>query len=105
MFIAVGTSLPELAASVVAARKNQGEMALGNILGSNLFNLGMVLGATATIAPLPVSWAGEGLLACVGLAFTVVLAMMLALGRGISRVSGALLFAGYVVYVIAVVAP
>ncbi len=51
--IAVGTSLPELASSVVAVRKNQHEIALGNILGSNLFNTLAVIGVAGLIAPLP----------------------------------------------------
>ena len=50
--VAVGTSLPELAASVVAARKNQADMAIGNVIGSNIFNILFVLGISATISPL-----------------------------------------------------
>jgi len=53
--VAVGTSLPELATSVVAARKGQAEIAVGNIVGSNIFNIFFILGTTATIAPLPFS--------------------------------------------------
>lgn len=51
--VAAGTSLPELAASLVAARKGHPDMALGNVIGSNIFNIFMVLGLTATITPLP----------------------------------------------------
>ncbi len=50
--IALGTSLPEISSSLIAAKKGHGEMAIGNIFGSNIFNILMVLGATATIAPL-----------------------------------------------------
>jgi cation:H+ antiporter len=50
--IAVGTSLPEISSSLIAAKRGHGEMAIGNIFGSNIFNILMVLGATATIAPL-----------------------------------------------------
>jgi cation:H+ antiporter len=53
--IAIGTSLPELAASVVAAYKGQSEMAVGNVAGSNIFNIFFVLGISATIKPLPFS--------------------------------------------------
>lgn len=50
--VAVGTSLPELAASVVAARKNQADMAIGNVVGSNIFNILWILGISAVINPL-----------------------------------------------------
>ena len=48
----IGTSLPELVTSVVAARKNQAGMALGNVIGSNIFNILLILGASATIKPI-----------------------------------------------------
>lgn len=51
--VAMGTSLPELATSVVAARKGHTDMAIGNVIGSNIFNIFFVLGLTATITPLP----------------------------------------------------
>ena len=51
--VAVGTSLPELATSVVAAAKGSTGMAIGNIVGSNIFNILFVLGATAVVRPLP----------------------------------------------------
>jgi cation:H+ antiporter len=50
--VAIGTSLPEIVSSVIAAKRGHGEMALGNIFGSNIFNILMVLGLTATIYPL-----------------------------------------------------
>lgn len=50
--VALGTSLPELAASIVAARKNQIQMAVGNVIGSNIFNLLLVLGLSAVIRPI-----------------------------------------------------
>jgi len=53
--VAIGTSLPELATSVVAARKHQTDIALGNIVGSNIFNIFRVLGASALIRPIPFS--------------------------------------------------
>lgn len=52
--VAIGTSLPELAASVVAARKNEHDIAIGNVLGSNVFNLLAVMGLPGAIAPGPV---------------------------------------------------
>lgn len=53
--IAIGTSLPELVTSVTAALKGQSEIALGNIVGSNIFNILFVLGASSVISPLPVN--------------------------------------------------
>jgi len=51
--VAIGTSLPELATSVVAAWKNQAGMAIGNVIGSNILNVFLILGVTAIIEPLP----------------------------------------------------
>lgn len=53
--VAVGTSLPELAASVIAAVKKHADVAIGNILGSNLFNVLFILGLTGVIAPVPIA--------------------------------------------------
>ncbi len=53
--VAIGTSLPELATSVVAARKKQSDIAIGNVVGSNIFNIFFVLGTSAVIKPLPFS--------------------------------------------------
>ena len=52
--VAIGTSLPELATSVIAARRGEAGLALGNILGSNVFNILAILGLTAVIVPIPV---------------------------------------------------
>jgi cation:H+ antiporter len=52
--VAGGTSLPELATSVVAARKGQSAIAIGNVIGSNVFNILLILGLTATISPLQI---------------------------------------------------
>ena len=53
--IAIGTSLPELVTSVIAARKGESDIALGNVIGSNVFNIAFVLGASATISPIMVN--------------------------------------------------
>ena len=52
--VAIGTSLPELVTSIVAARKGQNEIAMGNVIGSNLFNILFILGVSAVITPIPV---------------------------------------------------
>lgn len=93
--VAVGTSLPELATSVVAAIRKQTEIAVGNIVGSNIFNIFGILGTTALIAPIPsearfamvdMPWAAA---AAIGL---TVLAFLLG---GLPRIAGALLLATY----------
>ena len=56
--VAIGTSLPELVTSVVAARKGESEMALGNVIGSNLFNILFILGSSALLSPIAVLDAG-----------------------------------------------
>jgi len=56
--LAVGTSLPELAASVVATRRGHAELAIGNVVGSNIFNLLLVGGVTAMVRPIPVPSGG-----------------------------------------------
>tara|TARA_R110002049_G_scaffold307720_2_gene509218 strand:+ start:50888 stop:51838 length:951 start_codon:yes stop_codon:yes gene_type:complete len=53
--IAIGTSVPELAASVIAAAKQEKAISLGNLIGSNIFNIGSVLGLTAIIKPIPIT--------------------------------------------------
>lgn len=57
--VAIGTSLPELATSIVAAVKGQPGLAIGNVIGSNIFNIFMVLGLTSTITPLPCDGIGN----------------------------------------------
>ncbi len=54
--VAFGTSIPELAASVVAAKKGESDLALGNVVGSNLFNMTLILGTAAMISPIPVTF-------------------------------------------------
>ena len=53
--VAFGTSLPELVTSIVAARKDEVDMALGNVIGSNIFNILLVLGVAAAISPITFS--------------------------------------------------
>jgi len=96
--VAVGTSLPELATSVTAARRGEAGLALGNILGSNVFNIFAILGLTALIVPIPVP---EGLTA-VDLALfagsALALIGFLFVGR-IGRGGGLALLVGYAAYV------
>jgi len=93
--VALATSLPELATSIVAARKGQTDMAVGNVVGSNIFNILLVLGATAMVKPvaLPVGAGDSLLIMCI---LSVLLLPMSATAKGrISRYEGALLLAIY----------
>ncbi len=97
--VAVGTSLPELVTSLIAARRRHSEMALGNILGSNIFNILGILGLTALIHPLEVDAGIAGFDQWVMLGATVALiAVGLGLGR-LSRLTGALFLGAYAFYV------
>ena len=100
--IAVGTSLPELASTLVAAFRRMGDIAIGNVIGSNVFNLGLVLGTTALVRPLvlhPTIVVGYVLPA---LAFSVIL-IPLALHRGtVQRAEGGLLLLLYLAYIVMV---
>lgn len=95
--VAVGTSLPELATTVMAARRGQSDVALGNILGSGIFNILGILGTTALFAKLPIE---SSLLPDIGvmLATTAVLIGLLFWRRAISRASGLVFLLLYAVY-------
>ncbi len=96
--IAIGTSLPELATSLVAAVKKEADIALGNIVGSNIFNLLGILGITAMVTPLAES--GISLIDYAVMAvFALVLWPMAYHQKRITRLEGAILLAGYATYV------
>lgn len=98
--VAFGTSLPELASSLVAVTRREGAMILGNVAGSNVFNVLAVLGATATLSPLPMSLPDVGPDLVVALAFSAVLVAMMGLQEGLGRKRGAVLLAAYLSYVV-----
>lgn len=97
--VAVGTSLPELVTSVIAAFRRHGDVALGNVLGSNIYNILGIGGLTALIAPTDVPEAITRFDAPVMIGVSIVLLAMCYTGRGLSRAEGAALIAGYVAYV------
>jgi cation:H+ antiporter len=98
--VAVGTSLPELATSVVAAFRRQAEMALGNVVGSNIFNILGILGITAVVVPVPVepSMAGFDIPFMLGV-FRLRFAALILVARRIGRVAGVAMLAIYAGYV------
>jgi len=95
--VAIGTSLPELATSLLAAIKKESDIAVGNIVGSNIFNLVGILGLTAIIHPLQAAGIGAVDLAAMAL-FAAVLWPMAYRHQRITRAEGALLLAGYAAY-------
>ena len=97
--VAFGTSLPELAASLVAAVRHHSEIVFGNLIGSNIFNILMILGGTAAVRPVTAPWDDLRLDLLVMLGVAVLGPMMLFSGQRISRWEGGLLlliYAGYV---------
>jgi cation:H+ antiporter len=99
--VAIGTSLPELAATIIASRKGEDDLALGNVLGSNLFNTLAVVGIVGAIEPMTVEPAVFSRDIVVMATFTTCLFLfgygMRGMGR-INRVEGAMLLGGYVAY-------
>ncbi|MDD3420859.1 MAG: calcium/sodium antiporter [Methanocellales archaeon] len=96
--VAVGTSLPELAVSSVASYKNEADISIGNLIGSNIFNIALILGVCSLVLPIHIemiSW-----LTTIFLLFiSLVIILMLYTGSSISRREGAILLAGYCLYI------
>jgi cation:H+ antiporter len=95
--VAAGTSMPELATSIVAALRKQSDIAIGNIVGSNIFNILGILGVASLISPLNapgIAWTDYA--AMIG--FTVLLIPLLYRGRLLHRVEGTVLLALYGLY-------
>lgn len=94
--IACGTSLPELAASVVAAVKKNTQMALGNIVGSNIFNITLILGLSSQVMPL--TSAGITSVDYAVMISAAVIPLILGFTGKINRFSGAIMFLGFIGY-------
>ncbi len=97
--VALGTSLPELATSVIAAAKHNSDIAIGNVFGSNIFNVFFVLGTSAAIRPLP-AYEGIELDACMAAMGSIIvwLAVKTNKARKVQRWAGALLLIVYGAY-------
>jgi cation:H+ antiporter len=96
--VAFGTSAPEILVSVKAAMANQGDLAVGNVIGSNLFNVGVILGLTAMLAPMKVQFQLLKLDAPVMVLVSLLVPVLLVDGN-ITRMEGSMLVAGIVLYV------
>lgn len=102
--VAVGTSLPELVTSIIAVRHGHDDLAVGNIVGSNIFNILWILGLTSTILPLPISDAVQAdILVNVGVTMLLFLFMFIGTKHRLNRWQGVmfvLMYVGYVGYLV-----
>ena len=99
--VAIGTSLPELATAVVAVRKGNTDLAIGNVIGSNVFNIFWVLGLSATISPMDFD-AGDNFSILLNIACSAVLFALLFIGKRhtLQKWQSILLLLGYVAYIV-----
>lgn len=99
--VAVGTSLPELVTSVVAARRKQADLAVGNAIGSNIFNLLWILGVSAVIRPLPFDVAtNTDILMVIATCALLIIAVIVGKKPRIDRWEGAVFVLVYVAYIV-----
>lgn len=99
--VAIGTSLPELATSLVAAFRRHSDIAIGNVVGSNIFNIFGILGITAVVTPVGVADNFARFDVPVMLGVSVVFAVLLIAGKSIGRRFAIVLLAGYAAYLCA----
>ena len=100
--VAVGTSLPELVTSIVAARKGESDIALGNVIGSNLFNVFFILGISSCIYPIAVNpnIIVDSLFL---LAVTLVTYLFAVTKKTINKIEGGCLVAAYIIYMVFII--
>jgi len=96
--VAMGTSLPEIVSALIAAKRGHGEMAIGNVFGSNIFNILLVLGAASSIQPLEIEEAIHPDLIFTT-AFICLFLVLIRLRHNLSRLDGVLLLLGYATYI------
>jgi cation:H+ antiporter len=97
--VAIGTALPEVAAAIAAARRGQGDMVVGHVIGSSLFNLLVVIGGMAALRPLPLPASFVKLELPAAIAFALVLYPMLRGDLRISKTEGTILFVAFLGWV------
>ncbi|MBQ3264531.1 MAG: calcium/sodium antiporter [Ruminococcus sp.] len=96
--VAIGTSLPELVTSIVAARKGENGLAVGNVVGSNIFNILFILGVSATIHPIAVNYAS--VIDLLILTAASIVTLVFSLTKKISRLEGAVMILMYAATVV-----
>ena len=102
--VSIGTSLPELATSVIAARKKNVDIAIGNIVGSNIFNVFLILGLSAVINPVFIQQISNfDMLANIAASVLLFIFIFTGKGRGLDRREGAIFIGLYVAYVAALI--
>ena len=106
--VAVGTSIPELAASVIAALKREKAISLGNLIGSNIFNLASVLGLTAIVSPITVNPNSPEILSSnifwmIGFAAAILPLVFLPRRFFVTRYKGMILLAGYFIFIYSII--
>ena len=97
--VAIGTSLPELATSIVAAYRGHSDVCVGNVLGSNIFNLLGITGVTALFVPLPFSDKIANIDLWILLAATAIVLPLLLSGRALTRIVGLVFVGSYVAFI------
>ena len=97
--IAFGTSLPELATSVVSSLRDEAEFSIGNVIGSNIYNVLAVIGLLAIVNPLSVRTGVQSFHFPILMGFTVGVIALIATNRRVSRLNGVVLLAGYLGFV------
>ncbi len=102
--VAIGTSLPELVTSIVAARKGQNDIAVGNIVGSNIFNIFWILGLSATVAPITINQGNfTDIIVCTVTTILLFLALFIGQKNKLERWQGVafiMLYSAYITYLI-----
>lgn len=102
--VSAGTSIPELATSMMAAYRRNSDIAMGNVMGSNLFNIFFILGSSAAVHPLPFQpTLNSGIFMCVGSAFLLLLFMFSSTPHKLGRIQGAIftfIYVGYTAYLV-----
>lgn len=96
--VAVGTSLPELATSIIAALNDESDIAVGNVVGSNIFNVLLCLGGAAATRPVPAVLSDVAIDVSAMVALTLLAAFLLRTQRKITRVEGGILLGAYVLF-------
>jgi cation:H+ antiporter len=95
--VALGTSLPELVTSIVAAKKNELDMAIGNVVGSNIFNILLILGAAAAISPITYMTV-NAIDALILIAFSAIVWLMCLKKKNLNRANGVIMLLLYIAY-------